>query len=74
MRRITWESPSRIFPPGRELVAATDIPLSHKVALADLAQGEPLIKYGEIIGRAAVPIRAGEWVHTHNMQAEERTS
>lgn len=57
---------------GGELMAANDIPFSHKVALKALAQGKPLFKYGEIIGRAAIAIRAGEWVHTHNMETEER--
>lgn len=39
----------------------------HKAALADIAQGAAVIKYGERIGSAARPIRAGEWVHGHNL-------
>ena len=41
----------------------------HKYALRDIACGEYVIKYGEIIGRATSDIPAGEWVHTHNMES-----
>lgn len=45
------------------------IALCHKFALCDLAQGAVITKYGESIGRAARPIRAGEHVHTHNLKS-----
>ncbi|MGH9672323.1 MAG: galactarate dehydratase [Bryobacteraceae bacterium] len=38
------------------------IPQSHKVALHELAAGEPVIRYGHVIGRAARHLRAGSWV------------
>ncbi|MEP6535081.1 MAG: galactarate dehydratase [Bryobacteraceae bacterium] len=38
------------------------IPQSHKVALHDFETGEPIIRYGQIIGLALRPIRAGSWV------------
>lgn len=58
-----------IGPDHRELsiTAATDIPIYHKCALRDIAPGEKIIKYGEHIGEAGAPIRAGEHVHTHNV-------
>jgi len=43
------------------------IPAGHKVALADIAAGEPVVKYGETIGVATQAIRAGEHVHLHNL-------
>lgn len=43
------------------------IPAGHKIALADLAPGEAVRRYGEIIGFATRPIRAGEHVHSHNL-------
>jgi len=43
------------------------IALCHKFALRDIAAGEPIIKYGESIGRATRAIRAGEHVHVHNL-------
>ena len=45
------------------------IPAGHKYALCDIAQGECIIKYGEIIGRATQDIAKDEWVHTHNVKS-----
>lgn len=45
------------------------IPFGHKVALIYINAGERVIKYGEVIGVASKPIRAGEWVHTHNVES-----
>ena len=56
---------------GGELTAADDIPFSHKIALCDLGRGEDILKYGEVIGQAKGEIRAGEWVHTHNLVIED---
>ena len=39
----------------------------HKYALQDIAQGENVIKYGNPIGHATAPIKAGDHVHTHNV-------
>lgn len=40
----------------------------HKVALTDIKAGEHIIKYGFAIGHATQDIKAGEWVHTHNIK------
>lgn len=56
--------------------AAAPIPYGHKVALVDLDAGEPVIKYGERMGVAKKPIKAGEHVHVHNVRGlntEERS-
>lgn len=42
----------------------------HKIALRQLAVGDKVIKYGEVIGRATRAILAGEWVHAHNLAAD----
>ncbi|MET0330238.1 MAG: UxaA family hydrolase, partial [Dyella sp.] len=47
------------------------IPAAHKVALRDHAAGEALRRYGQIIGFATQPIRAGEHIHTHNLAIGE---
>src|SRR5690606_15764332 len=39
----------------------------HKVAIAPIAEGEPVLKYGQIIGYATRAIRPGEHVHLHNL-------
>lgn len=43
------------------------IPLGHKFALRPIAEGEPILKYGQVIGFAARAIAAGEHVHTQNV-------
>lgn len=58
----------------RDNVAVTlhgkgDIPAGHKFALKEIAKGEYVIKYGEIIGKATQDIACGEWVHTHNVKS-----
>ncbi|MHB1131978.1 MAG: UxaA family hydrolase [Chloroflexota bacterium] len=50
------------------LVALEAIPFGFKVALRDIAQGEPIYKYGEVIGKASQPIKKGELVHIHNVE------
>ncbi|MNO29052.1 D-galactarate dehydratase [compost metagenome] len=44
------------------------IPSGHKVATERVEQGQPLRRYGQIIGFASQPIDAGEHVHVHNVQ------
>ncbi|CAJ0893184.1 Galactarate dehydratase (L-threo-forming) [Ralstonia sp. LMG 32965] len=57
--------------PGAALNAALTIrdaiPAGHKVAMRDIAAGQPVHKYGQVIGVATAPIRAGEHVHVHNI-------
>ncbi|MSS73455.1 MAG: D-galactarate dehydratase [Candidatus Latescibacteria bacterium] len=49
------------------LRASAPIPSGHKIALRDIPQGHPVIKFGQRIGCATVPIRAGDHVHVHNV-------
>ncbi len=58
---LTWRASCRVREP---------IKLGHKVALADIAEGEPVVKYGQIIGFASRPIKAGSWVHVQNTKAD----
>jgi altronate hydrolase len=46
--------------------AGQRIPFGHKIAARAIGVGEPVIKFGQIIGFASQPIAAGDWVHTHN--------
>ena len=50
--------------------AAENIPLGHKLALRDFAEGETAIKYGNDIGRIVKPIKAGQHVHVHNLKTK----
>jgi hypothetical protein len=44
-----------------------EIPAGHKVAVAPLAQGADVIRYGEIIGVTTTAVGVGEHVHIHNL-------
>lgn len=48
--------------------ALEKIDKGHKIALRDIKQGENIIKYGFPIGHATTDIKAGEWVHSHNVK------
>jgi altronate hydrolase len=39
----------------------------HKMAVHPIADGEPVRKYGQIIGFASRPVAPGDWVHEHNV-------
>ena len=49
-----------VFPDG--LVLLENVPQGHKVALCDLAAGDPIKRYNVIIGHAARAIPRGSWV------------
>ena len=42
------------------------IPAGHKVAIRPIAVGEPIRRYGQIIGFATAPIAPGQHVHVQN--------
>jgi altronate hydrolase len=44
------------------------IPRGHKFALTAIAEGEPVLKYAQIIGYASQPIQPGAHVHLHNLE------
>lgn len=54
-----------------EVIITQDIPIGHKVALADLEEGATLIKYGHDIGRTIAAIRKGQHVHVHNVKTKK---
>ena len=56
---------------GWAVTAAQILPAGHKVALLAIAEGEPIRKYGQVIGFASRPIAPGEHVHTHNLTLKE---
>ena len=47
-----------------------DIPIGHKLAIRDLADGDSVIKYGVDIGRVVAPIPKGSHVHVHNVKTK----
>jgi galactarate dehydratase len=51
---------------GLRLVEA--VPASHKVALAPIGAGQPVVRYGEVIGLASRAIPAGGWVREESVE------
>ena len=39
------------------------------MAARAIAAGEPVLKYGEVIGLASQDIAPGQWVHVHNVES-----
>ena len=46
-----------------DLVLRDQVPQGHKVALADIAEGAAVVRYGVTLGTALRAIGAGRWVH-----------
>lgn len=53
---------------GKAIVLLDDIDRGHKVAIADIAENEDVIKYGYPIGHATKAIKVGEHVHVQNVR------
>ncbi len=51
---------------ARGVTATARIPKGHKMASAPIAKGQPVVKFGQIIGFASADIAPGAHVHTHN--------
>ena len=52
------------------LKAKMDVPIGHKIALADIRNGDTVWKYGQDIGKAVADIGKGEHVHVHNIKTK----
>ncbi len=50
------------------LVLTENIPEAHKIALSDIHAGEPIVRYGSVIGFAEGEIAKGSWVHEEKMR------
>lgn len=50
------------------IVVLADVPAAHKIALAHVNPGDPVLRYGQIIGFATKSIEPGDYVHTHNLE------
>lgn len=60
--------PARLGKEVRNVKALERIPFGFKMAIADIAKGAEVVKYGESIGIASQDINKGEMVHIHNLE------
>lgn len=51
-----------------DYIVLDELPMGHKVANTDIAEGELIIKYGSPIGIATCNIKQGKYVHIHNVK------
>ncbi len=50
------------------LVLAEAVPEAHKIALLDLAAGDAIVRYGQVIGHAERAVQAGSWVRDEHVR------
>ena len=51
------------------IAVSESVPFCHKLAIAPVAEGEPVWKFGEIMGRASAALAPGMHVHIHNVES-----
>ncbi|AUN32558.1 UxaA family hydrolase [Niveispirillum cyanobacteriorum] len=66
----TVEAGEHIRVEGVDIIAEQRVALGHKLARRDLCTGDKVIKYGASIGSMTADIKAGGWVHMHNMKSD----
>ena len=52
-----------------EVVLLQAVPFGHKVCVRATAAGGDIVKYGQVIGKAARPLAVGEHAHIHNVES-----
>lgn len=57
-----------------EMGVLEDIPVFHKVAVADIKKDALVCKYGQLIGKAIVDINKGSHVHDHNIASPNKVT
>lgn len=54
-----------------EIVTHARVPRGHKAASRFIPKGEPIRKFGQVIGFASTDIEPGDWVHEKNVTMGE---
>ena len=52
----------------KQVTALEEIPAGHKMAICEIPAGGEVIKYGYRIGNTKEAVKAGAWIHTHNIK------
>jgi (2R)-sulfolactate sulfo-lyase subunit alpha len=53
-----------------QVVARSDIPIGHKLAIKPLDSGATVVKYGVDIGKTIAAIQVGEHTHVQNLRTK----
>jgi hypothetical protein len=59
---------------GNAVTARAGIPAGHKIAIRALQPGDPVYRFGNVIGFATTHVSTGDHVHVHNLGYEERNA
>lgn len=54
---------------GQPVTMSGSLGIGHKLACREIREGDPILKYGIVIGTATADIAIGGHVHTHNMKS-----
>lgn len=57
--------------PHENVTVRRMIPPGHKIAIRQIAKGQEIIRYGQVIGHASADIAAGDHVHNHNVETHQ---
>jgi altronate hydrolase len=57
--------------PGSNVVTREIVPPGYKLAMRDISQGEPILKYNVTVGFAKSDLMAGTMLHNHNVEFRE---
>ncbi|MCC7353662.1 MAG: altronate dehydratase [Anaerolineae bacterium] len=58
-----------VYVDGRAVTLRQPIPFGHKFAIRSIPRGQPVLKYGQPIGRAVADIAIGQHAHVHNVES-----
>src|SRR4051794_10127733 len=53
------------------VTASERVMKGHKIAIQPIAKGEPIRKFGQVIGFATKDVAPGAWLHIHNVEMGE---
>lgn len=53
---------------GLDITLQEDIPQSHKITLVDIPKGEPIIRYGVVLGYALKDTKKGSWINEDSLR------
>lgn len=69
--RVALSDDQRLEVNGVPISIRQSVPAGHKLAIKPVHPGEPVYRYGNVIGFATAPIAAGDHVHVHNLGYKE---
>lgn len=67
--RTSIDAEDQVLIGGRRFPLEVAVSMGHKLARRAISAGEPIVKYGVVIGTAIRTIETGAHVHLHNVKS-----